>query len=175
MSTVGRDSPSWETVKELDKQYMRAQLARTLTPGPKVIGIDEISIRKGHDYRIVVSDLLSEAVRSGLASGPQAGEHEAVLRLALRVAREAHPLGRDGHVENNATQQAAPNAAILYDKFHVMRHLGEALAEVRKAEYGRLKGQDRKCPRYLLPPRGLLTVPLGLTVSPARASEICRQ
>ena len=48
----------WETVKELDKQYMRAQLARTPTPGPKVIGIEEISIRKGHDYRIVVSDLL---------------------------------------------------------------------------------------------------------------------
>ena len=28
------------------------------TPGSKAIGIDEISIRKGHDYRIVVSDLI---------------------------------------------------------------------------------------------------------------------
>jgi transposase len=27
-------------------------------PGPKAIGIDEISIRKGHTYRIVVSDLM---------------------------------------------------------------------------------------------------------------------
>ncbi len=40
----------WHTVKELDKQYMRIQLARAGTPGPKVIGIDEISIRKGHSY-----------------------------------------------------------------------------------------------------------------------------
>ena len=48
----------WQTVKELDKQYMGAQLARAGTPGPKVIGIDEIAIRKGHTYRIVVSDLL---------------------------------------------------------------------------------------------------------------------
>ncbi len=48
----------WHTVKELDKQYMRIQLARTGTPGPKVIGIDEISIRKGHSYGIVVSDLV---------------------------------------------------------------------------------------------------------------------
>ena len=47
----------WETVKELDKQYMRAQLARAGKPAPKVIGIDEIAIRKGHTYRIVVSDL----------------------------------------------------------------------------------------------------------------------
>jgi len=48
----------WDSVKELDKQYMRAQLARAGTPGPEVIGIDEISIRKRHTYRIVVSDLI---------------------------------------------------------------------------------------------------------------------
>ncbi|MBV2192675.1 MAG: hypothetical protein KUL81_04990 [Azonexus sp.] len=35
----------WGAVKELDKQYMRAQLERADTPGPKAIGIDEISIR----------------------------------------------------------------------------------------------------------------------------------
>jgi transposase len=48
----------WSSVKELDKQYMRAQLAKAGTPAPKAIGIDEISIRKGHTYRIVVSDLI---------------------------------------------------------------------------------------------------------------------
>lgn len=48
----------WDTVKALEKQYMRAQLAKAGMPGPKAIGIDEISIRKGHTYRIVVSDLL---------------------------------------------------------------------------------------------------------------------
>ncbi len=37
---------------------MREQRRRAGTPGPKVIGIDEVSIRKGHTYRIVVSDLL---------------------------------------------------------------------------------------------------------------------
>src|SRR6202045_2759201 len=48
----------WHTVKTLDKQYMEAQLKHVGTPGPQVIGVDEISIRKGHDYRIVVSDLV---------------------------------------------------------------------------------------------------------------------
>jgi transposase len=47
----------WHTVKELDKQYMKAQLSHAGKPKPKVIGIDEVSIRKGHTYRIVVSDL----------------------------------------------------------------------------------------------------------------------
>ena len=48
----------WKTVKELDKQYMREQVRRVGCPAPLVIGIDEVSIRKGHTYRIVVSDLL---------------------------------------------------------------------------------------------------------------------
>jgi transposase len=48
----------WHAVKDLEKQYMLAQLVRVGSPGPKAIGIDEISIRKGHDYRIVLSDLI---------------------------------------------------------------------------------------------------------------------
>ena len=42
-----------------------------------------------------------------------------------------------------STKKNAPQAAILYDKFHVMRHLGEALDKVRKMEYARLSGKDR--------------------------------
>jgi hypothetical protein len=38
----------WHTVKRLEMDYMREQIRRVGTPGPKVIGIDEISIRKGH-------------------------------------------------------------------------------------------------------------------------------
>src|SRR5438876_10321869 len=48
----------WHTVKALEQQYMGEQLRRAGTPGPRVIGIDEVSIRKGHTYRIVVSDLI---------------------------------------------------------------------------------------------------------------------
>jgi transposase len=42
----------WHTFKALEKQY----LAHAGTPWPRAI-VDEISIRKGHTYRIVVSDL----------------------------------------------------------------------------------------------------------------------
>jgi transposase len=47
----------WRTIKELDKLYMREQLRVAGHPAPRAIGVDEISIRKGHEYRIVVSDL----------------------------------------------------------------------------------------------------------------------
>jgi transposase len=52
----------------------------------------------------------------------------------------------------NAAQARAPQAAILFDKFHIMSHLGEALDKVRKpvlsavegAEYARLSGKGRR-------------------------------
>lgn len=43
-----------------------------------------------------------------------------------------------------ASQDHAPHAAIVFDKYHVMRHLADALDKVRKAEYARLTGKDRR-------------------------------
>ena len=56
----------WHTVKALEMQYMEAQLAHAGTPGPRVIGIDEIAIRKGHSYRIVVSESSTAAAAGGM-------------------------------------------------------------------------------------------------------------
>jgi transposase len=38
----------------------------------------------------------------------------------------------------------APQASILYDKFHVLMHVSEAMDNVRKREYARLTGKDRR-------------------------------
>src|SRR5208282_5463192 len=80
---------TWDTVKALEMQYMRAQIAHAGTPGPTAIGIDEISIRKGHTYRIVVSDLVRRRPIPGSSPGtslvrrrrPVGGQHDAALRL----------------------------------------------------------------------------------------------
>ena len=44
----------------------------------------------------------------------------------------------------NVTAEHAPQTAILFDKFDIMSHLGDALDMVRKAEYARLSGKDRR-------------------------------
>ena len=136
----------WHTVKEMDKDYMEAQLAQAPVPSPRVIGIDEISIKKRHTYRIVVSDLerrrpiwfggtdRSEKSLDGFYAwlGP---EKAAGIRLAVMDMWKPF---------RNSTRKSAPQAAILFDKFHILRHLGEALDKVRKLEYARLAGVDRR-------------------------------
>ena len=59
---------------------------------------------------------------------------------AARVRRVVMDLWR---AFENSPRRNAPQAAILYDKFHVVSGLGEALDEVRKQEYVRLAGRDQ--------------------------------
>ena len=147
----------WHTVKDLDKEYMTKLLEKTGVPAPTMIGVDEISIRKGHTYRIVVSDL---ELRRPIWFGGEDRSTESMdtfyawlgpkksRKIKLAVMDMWKPfaisLRKEGH---------APQAVILFDKFHVMKHLGEALDAVRKSEYRRLSGKDRafiKGQRYTL-------------------------
>jgi transposase len=136
----------WETVKELEKQYMKAQLDRAGLPGPKAIGIDEISIRKGHTYRIVVSDLhRHRPIWFGGQDRSEASMDEFYQFLGKNKVKGIRLGVMDmWKAFRNSTQRHAPQAAILFDKFHVLRHLGDALDKVRKAEYARLDGKHRR-------------------------------
>jgi transposase len=136
----------WDTVKTLEMQYMRAQIARAGTPGPKAIGIDEISIRKGHSYRIVVSDLVRKRpIWFGGADRSEASMAQFYAWLGPRKSRQIKLAVMDMWKPfRNVAQEKAPQAAILFDKFHILRHLGEALDKVRKAEYARLSGKERR-------------------------------
>lgn len=137
---------NWKTVKDLEKQYMREQLKRAGQVRPKVIGIDEVSVRKGHNYRIVVSDL--EKHRPIWFGGEDRSEEsldEFYDFLGLKAGKNIRLAVMDmWKAFEKSTKKNAPGAAILYDKFHVMRHLSQALDNIRKQEYGRLSGKDRK-------------------------------
>ena len=136
----------WHTVKALDKQYMEAQLERAGTPAPKAIGIDEISIRKGHTYRIVVSDLIrGRPIWFGGVDRSEASMQQFYDWLGEKKAHGIRLAVMDMWKPfRKATEDRAPQAAILFDKFHVMRHLNEALDQVRKSEYARLSGKARR-------------------------------
>ena len=135
----------WQTVKRLEMDYMREQVRRAGTLGHKVVGIDEISSAQGHRYRIVVSDL--ERRRPIWFGGE--GRSEASMDQFYRFLREKKAQRIRLTVMDmwkpfrNSTTKNAPQAAILFDKFHIMKHLGEALDKIRKSEYARLQGKQR--------------------------------
>lgn len=134
---------------------MRAELVRHPAVSLRVIGIDELSISRGHTYRVIVSDV--ERGRVIWVGG--AGRTEAdlarffadlgaprVKRIRLAVLDMWKPF-------RLSVQKNVPQAALLYDKFHILQHLGKALDEVRRMEYKRVAGKERefiKGQRYTL-------------------------
>lgn len=134
----------WKTVKAVENQYMTEQLRRAGAPGPQIIGIDDITIRKGHLYRIVVSDLIRG--RSIRFRGTD--RLEAILNLFFdewlgpKKNRSIRLVGMDMREPFlNAPAAFVTDAAILYDKIHALRQLNEAMDKVHHSEYAPTQGE----------------------------------
>ena len=154
----------WKTVKELDKIYMEEKLMLAPVQNPKVIGIDEISVRRGHDYRIVVSDLIEG--RPIWFGGKDRSEESMDMffkELGAEKSRKIRLSVMDmWKAFENSTKNHAKNSAILYDRFHIIMHLSEAMDKVRRNEYRRL---DKKKAKYIKGQRyTLLTKKENLTL-----------
>ncbi len=143
------------TVKRLDIQYMKALLAKQPTMSPTIIGVDEIAIRKGHRYRIVVSDLVRERpIWVGKEGRKEADFQVFFDELGEKKSMRITLSLMDMWVAfRNGVEKNCPNADILYDKFHIMKHLNEAIDEIRKQEYRRVsekQGKYIKGQRFIL-------------------------
>ena len=143
------------TVKNLDTIYMQQQVARAGLPAPRAIGVDEIAIRKGHHYRIVVSDL--DRHRPIWVGGTGRTEADFDLFFAALGAKKTARIQLAAMDRwkpfRHSLKTHAPQARVIFDKFHIIRHLGDALDEVRRREYCRLAAKDRafiKGQRYTL-------------------------
>jgi len=138
---------SWDQVRRMEMGYMRDILARHPPPDKlRAIGIDEVSIRKGHSYAIVVADL--EQRRPIWLGGD--GRSETDLSLFFEAMGTARCQSIELAVMDmwkpfrNATLSYAPNTRIVFDKFHIIRHLSEALDAVRRSEYKRVNEKEQK-------------------------------
>jgi transposase len=136
----------WKAVKELEKEYMEEKLKRRGEVNPEVIGIDEISIRKGHSYKIAVTDLVKKfPIWLGGLDRSEDSMNQFYEWLGVEKCKEIRLAVMDmWKAFEKSAKDNIPQAAILYDKFHVMRHLGEALDKIRKTEYKRVSEKNRK-------------------------------
>ncbi len=139
---------SWGQVRRLEVSYMDDLLARhPPVQHLRAIGVDEISIRKGQSYAIVVADL--DRQKPIWMSETPGRTEEDMDRFYNEIGSK-----RCGRIQlavmdmwkpfRNSTQCHAPQAQVLFDKFHILKHLGDALDAVRRNEYNRVNVKERK-------------------------------
>jgi transposase len=116
-----------------------------LLDGLEFIGIDELSYRRHHEYLTVVVDHVQQRVvwvsegknvatvgRFFDALGPERTTRLKCVTVDMSAA----------YVEAVTTR--APQAQVVFDRFHVQRLVQDALDQVRRAEVRALEGSDER-------------------------------
>lgn len=144
----------WEMVKDAEVRFIRALLRKRDLSGIRRIGIDEVSERRGHRYLTLVTDLDRRRViwvgknrdRAVLKRFFRWFGPERTKRLRLVVIDMHDPYERE-------IAKQAPHAVIIYDRFHVMKHLNDAVDKIRRRVQREMTPVDRrviKNKRYLI-------------------------
>lgn len=119
------------------EHYVQAARAKDTMTGIEVIGIDETSIRRGHDYVTVVHDL--EAKR--LLFMTEGRDHKTVSQFKEDLIAHGGDPAEIKHVCMDMSAAYVkgvtdflPDAQISFDRFHVVAMANKAMDEVRIAE-----------------------------------------
>jgi len=130
-----REGLSWSTVKRIDRKYLRLRQQAYRFGNVTRICIDEVAYRKGQRYLTVVSDFDTRHV-IWIGKGREKATVAAFL-AALGAAKTAglHCVAMDMNAAYIAAfEEGAPQAFIVYDRFHIMKYVNEAVDEVRRQE-----------------------------------------
>ncbi len=129
-----RDKQLWRRIEFYVTEARRKQDMSAV----RLIGIDETKLRVGQDYVTVVHDL--DAKR--LLFATHGRDHTTVLEFAVDLrahggepAAVAHACMDMSGAYLKGVSAYLPNALISYDRFHIVKLAGEAMDEVRSAEW----------------------------------------
>ncbi|MHC4073186.1 MAG: ISL3 family transposase [Planctomycetota bacterium] len=137
---------SWATVRDIDLADLKRQVAALELVAPNSIGVDEVSYRKGHKYLTVVTDQHSRRiifVTKGRKSANLNEFFESRIDPLAKKRLEAASIDMWDPYEKSIRQHA-PQATIVYDRFHLMRKLNTCLDEVRRQAQKNLEDEPRK-------------------------------
>jgi transposase len=146
---------NWKSVATIVKRAVKYGLRHRARPPVHVIGIDEVSRRKGQVYLTVVYDLRRRVL---LWVGEDRTE-DAVKKFFTEEMgrRRCHTLQvvcMDMWAPYaKLVREHAVNAQILFDRFHIVKHLNEAVDKVRRELWRKLTSKERvtvKGTRWLL-------------------------
>jgi transposase len=129
----------WETVKNIDKAYLEETLPAldpTQLTGLKYLGVDEVARAKGHDYMTVIYDMIKGHL-IGVETGRTADVFSAFLKqIPAETTEKIEAVAMDmGPSYQKSVRECLPNADIVFDRFHVMKHYSKALSNQRRIEF----------------------------------------
>jgi transposase len=135
---------NWKTIAAVVEGVVLWGLQHRRWEPLHVIGIDEVSRRKGQRYLTIVYDLSrGRVVWVGRDRTTETMERFFTW-LGPRRARAIHTVCCDmWSVYIDAVETHLPQAALVFDRFHVSQYLSRAVDEVRRQTWRQLQGAEK--------------------------------
>lgn len=133
---------SWSAVDGIMQRGVDRGEARRERRAPTRLLVDETSFRKRHDYVTVVSDGVTRVVLHVAVDRRQSSLQDYLETLSEDERSNLESISMDmWQAYITAAREALPDAddKICFDKFHVAKHLGEAVDKVRRQEHKTLR------------------------------------
>jgi transposase len=139
---------SWDEIHGIMERAVARGLARRQAEAVKRIGIDEKAFRKGHRYLTLVNDLERSRVLYVAEDRKQSSLDSfwPTLTAEQRDGIEAVAMDMwDPYIASTKENLKDADRKIVFDKFHIAKHLSEAVDQVRRQENKQLRadGDDR--------------------------------
>jgi transposase len=126
---------SWDVVKDIQKQHLRRHYASPALKGVRQIAIDEISIGRGHRYLTLVLDLETGAVLF-VGDGKGADSLLPFWRRLRPYKAKIEAVAIDMSAAYiSAVWDNLPDAAIVFDRFHIVKLMNDKLTQLRRDLY----------------------------------------
>jgi transposase len=129
---------SWDQAWGVMRRAVVRGQARKQAKPVRHVGVDEKAFRKGQSYVTVVSDLDTSTVEHVADARKAASLAEYYQSLAPEQLAAIEAVGMDmWEPYVHATREHVPGAAakIVFDRFHIMGHMNEAVDKVRRQEH----------------------------------------
>jgi transposase len=122
----------WDLVKEIHRSHLRRLYRRIPLQKIRCLGIDEFSLRKGHEYMTVFLDL----ERGRIVHAVEGKSKEAILPFLQKLAKKGTHLKAIVMDMSSsyiwAVREQLPHVDIVFDRFHMMALMNDALDTLRR-------------------------------------------
>ena len=144
----------WKTAKDIDIHYTKLRLESLKNMCPFRIGVDEVAYEKGHNYLTIVRDAdLNKVIWIGIGrkEATLASFFEELGPAKCSLITVAVVDMWDPYIA--AITEHCPKTEIVFDKFHIVKHINTALDDIRQQEFAKADEAQRigmKRKRFLI-------------------------
>lgn len=146
MDTSNLMGVNWKTAYKVDRKTLKELKETTGSPLVKVIGVDEIAFEKRHKYFTIVYDITAG---NGVLFAAEGRKAESLNMYYCGLSAK-----EKGQIKVvcmdmwdpfiKATRQHLPDVNIVFDRFHIKKHINECIDRLRRRIINAASREEKK-------------------------------